>query len=97
MGSEMCIRDRSPVSAFSGGTGNYSYAWYKDGILRGNSPNLENLEVGNYSLTVSDTILNCSISQEFTVGGYDQLKLNILASSGPNLRLQQVLEQQQML
>ena len=74
----------SPVSAFSGGTGNYSYAWYKDGILRGNSPNLENLEVGNYSLTVSDTILNCSISQEFTVGGYDQLKLNILASSGPN-------------
>ena len=33
---------------------------------------------------MSDTILNCSISQEFTVGGYDQLKLNILASSGPN-------------
>ena len=40
----------SPVSAFSGGTGNYSYAWYKDGIVRGNGPNLDNLEIGTYSL-----------------------------------------------
>ena len=67
-----------PVNAFTGGSGNFSYEWKNSSnITVGNSPNVYNLPPGNYELTVTDLDLSCTRTENFTIGGYDSLDLQV--------------------
>ena len=46
---------------------NYEYTWTKDGVFRGSSLNLENLEAGTYTLAVSINGCEASTTYDFVV------------------------------
>ncbi len=46
---------------------NYEYTWTKDGVFRGSSLNLENLEAGTYTLAVSINGCDASTTYDFVV------------------------------
>ena len=64
--------------AVSGGNLPYTFSWTKDGMFYSNEQNLNNLEPGNYSLTVDDN-KNCgSITETFLLGEPLPLQINLL-------------------
>lgn len=59
-----CEKNNGKATAFpNGGIGNYTYNWSTGAT----SKSIENLTIGNYSVTVSDSF--CSSSESFTITG----------------------------
>lgn len=60
----------------TGGSPNYSYTWNLDGVYFANTQDIEELSVGNYTLTVEDSN-GCTITESFNINQPDALSLNI--------------------
>ncbi|NEV94079.1 hypothetical protein G3567_07955 [Psychroflexus sp. YR1-1] len=54
------------LTSASGGSGMYSYAWLKDGVLIASTQDLENIGAGYYTLIVTDQN-NCTAIEDFLV------------------------------
>ncbi len=64
-------------SAFQGGSNQFSYVWTSSsssGTI-GSTPNIYNLPPDIYTVTVTDLVLGCSDTRQFTVGGFPALNL----------------------
>lgn len=72
--------DGAITSATSGGTPNYSYAWSGPNAFSAVTPNISNLNGGNYTLTVTD-ISGCTSIQTFTVTEPGQLTVTSLVTN----------------
>ncbi|MBZ9779089.1 gliding motility-associated C-terminal domain-containing protein [Psychroflexus sp. CAK8W] len=52
--------------SLTGGTGNYSYSWLKDGMLVATTQDLENIGAGYYTVIATDQN-NCTVVKDFEV------------------------------
>ncbi|HRI26529.1 MAG TPA: gliding motility-associated C-terminal domain-containing protein [Chitinophagales bacterium] len=65
----VCTPNGAVNSSVSGGSGNFSYAWdtNNDNIPDAFTPNLSNLAVGSYTVTVTDNVSGCQVTQSVNV------------------------------
>ena len=68
----------SIAASVSGGSGDYSYSWTKDGsALSQTGSELVDLEPGVYELTVHDNINNCNVIESYTLAYSYNLDIDI--------------------
>ncbi|MBL7105506.1 MAG: gliding motility-associated C-terminal domain-containing protein [Bacteroidales bacterium] len=81
----ICYNDSSgtiTIFNLTGGTGNYTdYSWFKDNTLFVNAQNLENVQAGDYTLTITDDY-GCFSSKGITINEPDELTLNLKGING---------------
>ncbi|NNC94675.1 MAG: T9SS type B sorting domain-containing protein, partial [Chitinophagales bacterium] len=69
--------DGSISLAISGGSGFYTYSW----STGANSPNINGLTAGSYSVTVSDFLAQCSSSEVFEISVQSNMTLTFTTTS----------------
>ncbi len=73
--------DGSISISVTGGTGTYTYTW--DGAATGQGATANNLPIGNYNVTVSDTN-NCTKTESFTINAPPELIVDLGGTTPAN-------------